>query len=132
MYEIENQVFILRTAQIHISSRAVQENIWPLCLVIFLVVIYLPEETDLLNTCIRYEQPQYFGEELNQFRFAYHTDFKNFPANEQQMLTTTTRPGILLILAATAVQSIAAFKISLVLIPFIIKFRIRLKILERL
>ena len=42
-----------------------------------------------------YKQPQYFGEELNQFRFACYTDYKHFQANEQQLLTTTSRFSIL-------------------------------------
>ena len=80
---------------LHTSPCPVQENILPLCPIILLEVIYLPKHTDLLNTCIRYEQPQYPVEELKQFRFAYHTDYKHLQADEQQMLTKITRPSIL-------------------------------------
>ena len=73
----------------HIWTRAVQENILPLCPVILSQIIYLPKKTDLLNTYICYEQPQYSGEELNPLRFACHTDYKHLQADKQQMLTTT-------------------------------------------
>ena len=52
------------------------------------------KQTDLLNTCICYEQPQYSGEEHNQFRFACRTNYKHFQPDEQQMLTTTTGTSI--------------------------------------
>ena len=67
----------------------------PLCPVILLQIIYLPKQTCLLNTCISYKQSQYSGEELNQFHFAFHTDYKHFQVDEQQMLIKTTRPSIL-------------------------------------
>ena len=42
-----------------------------------------------MNSCMN---SRYSGEELNQFRFACHTDYKHFHADEQQMLTKTSKP----------------------------------------
>ena len=92
MDEIEKQIFICKTAQIGHTLYLGQENIFAVMPNILLQIIYLPKQTSLLYSCICYEKPQYSGEEINQFRFACHTDYKLLLADEQKMLTKVTRP----------------------------------------
>ena len=56
---------------------------------------HLFSQTNTFTKYIYYKQPQYSGEEFNQFHFFCCTDYKHFWADEQHMLITTTGPSIL-------------------------------------